>query len=404
MSRRSRKPDHRSAGPPPLVLALLSVEVMAVIVLLLVGVALSDVALAVAPVTAVTMAFLNPTVQELGRRQAKLSVVADQDTGERVVPAPALCRWPLDIDRVVANELAAARETMALHGRFADMPLGLGSLVSRPSEAEHARVREAFEQELPDFDVSLRAWLAEYSIAAVRHSRTFDLTLRLNNSSGAHAEGVRVVLDLPATVRVIDERPVVALPPGHPVYEPPRSRFPGAGWMDIPTISPVARGNVPATIPKISLSEPPWRIDGNCMEASLDEVHAGRSVGVGEPLLLLADGEGQHEVGWTVYTKSARRPARGTFWLMVPPDTDRPAFGRLHGITSYPDAPLVDDDGEVVHHVRATDPPPRPPAGQEGGDLKARLRQVAPLMEWHALGLDPAADSAHGALPERDTP
>ena len=131
MRRRSRTPDRRSPAPPPLVLALLAVEAMAVIVLLLVGVAMSDVALAVTPVTAVTMAFLNPTVQELGRRQAKLSIVAEQESGDGVVWAPAKCPWPVDIDRVVANEVAVmSRSGVGRGGQDGVGQLGWPGLMS----------------------------------------------------------------------------------------------------------------------------------------------------------------------------------------------------------------------------------------------------------------------------------
>lgn len=409
VSRRSRKSDRRSAGPPPLVVAFLGIEALAVIVLPLVGVALSDVALAVAPATTVTMAFLNPTLQELGRRQAKLTIVAEQDGGDGVMNAAALRPWPVDIERVIANELAEAWKTLSSHARLSDMPPGLGALCTRPSEADHTQARDAFEQEMPEFEASLRTWLAKYSIAAERHSRSFDLTLRMDSArNGAHAEGVRVVLDLPATVSVIDERPAVPLPPERPVYEPPPYRLVGGvsqAWLTSLAVTPVAWGNIPAAIPQVSLSEPPWRIEGPCLEAAPGEVHAGRSVTVGEPLLLLADGPGRHEIRWTVYTKSARRRAEGAVTLVVPPGTDRSAFGRLHGITSYPDVPIVDSDGEIVHDVRGTDPPPRPPVGKESGDVKARLRQRGASWTWHTLGLDPAADSPVDRSPaECDVP
>lgn len=404
MSRRIRKPDRRFPGPTRLVVALLAMEAVAVVALPLVGVAWSSIALMVAPISGLTIALLSPTIQELGRPQARLSIAAEQETGNGTVPAPALCPWPVDADRVMANELADARETLVGGQRLSDMSLGMGGLFTRPSEAAHAEARESFDLALADFETQLRAWLKEYSGAALTHSRTLDLTIRLSSAgSGAHAEGVRVVLELPATVSVADERPVVPLPPERPEYEPPRPQFAG-GWINRAVVSPVAwQSHFPGVIPEISVQPPSWKLDGSCVEASIGDVHAGRSVGVGEPLLLLVDGPGDHEVRWTTYTRSARRPARGTLTLTVPAATDRPAMGRLHGLTSYPDVPIVDSEGEIVHPVRTTDPPPRSPVGPEGGDIKARLRHRAASWDWHSLGLDPAADNPHRSSAESET-
>lgn len=129
------------------------------------------------------------------------------------------------------------------------------------------------------------------------------------------------------------------------------------------------------------------------LEAAVGGVHCGRSVDVGEPLLLLADYAGQHEIHWTGYTKSARRAAEGTITLIVPPSQpDRPPFGRLHGIVSYPDVPIVDHDGEVVHPPRVVDPPLQPPIAEASSDVLHALGQMGAMREWNALGLDPATN------------
>lgn len=406
MRRLSRKRSRQGLGPPPVVLALLALEMIAVIVLFVVGISLSVVAIALGPVTAVTMAFLSPWFQELGRRQPKLSVVAEQDRGDGTVDAPALRPWPVDVDRVVTNELAAARDTLPVQDGAVDLPARFADpMFGRPSDADHSQAHEVFEEQLPDFEVSLRDWLVEYSMAARKRSQTFDLTLRLSSARGsAHADAVTVVLDLPTTISVVEERPVVSLPPDRPCYEPPPLRLRGF-WPVIPPPMPVVPRDSGPVLRERFLREPAWKVtaDGQRLEASAGEVHAGRSVNVGKPLLLMADRAGRHEIRWTVYTRSALRPARGTITLILPPDLDRPAFGRLHGVTAYPDVPIIDRDGEVVHGVRGTDPPPQPSGATGTSDLREHLRQASAVREWQALGLDPA-DGLNRSAVIRDTP
>jgi hypothetical protein len=396
-----RKLDRQSPGPPPVVLALLGVELLALVVLVLVGTSLSYIALALGPVTAVTMAFLNPIVQEWGRPQPKLSIVAQQDrNGEGTVDSTASRPWPVDVDRVVANEMATIRATLAVQEEASTtfIPL-VDSVFDRPSKADVARARDACEQELPSYEQALREWLTEYSTAARDHSQIFDLVLQLNSArGGAYAESVTVSLDLPATIKIADERPVVPLPP-----EPPRFKL-KRRWHAAVGISlsgaPVPTLRLPELLERgYSVQPAPWKIteDGQRLETSVGEVHAGRCLTVGRPLLLLANGAGHHEIRWTVYTKSARRHAHGTITLVVPPDVERPAFGRLHGITSFPDVSIVDHDDEVVYAVRETDPPSRPPAAADTSDIRARLRQTHRQMEWEAFGLDPAADGPESA-------
>jgi hypothetical protein len=400
MSRLSRKLSFRSPGPPPVVVGLLAVELAAVVAFLVLGTSLSDVLKSAGLPIALTVAFLNPTVQELGRRQAKLSVVAEEANSDGLVTGPALAAWPIDVDRVVANELAAAREPLSWpRGATNALQLIGDPFAVKPTEADHARARDAFEQKLSDFETSLRDWLNEYSTAAKGRSQAFDLTLRVTNArNGAHAEAVTIVLDLPATLSLGEDRLDVLLPPERPCYEPPRPRSLQTDWLHEPLLrGPLVPLTVPA-LPFIPPSPPPksaWRItDGRRrLEAVVGGVHCGRSVDVGEPLLLLADCAGQHEIHWTAYTKSARRAAEGTITLVVPPSQpDRPPFGRLHGIVSYPDVPIVDHDGGTVHPLRVVDPPLQPPVAEASSDVLSALEQMGALRGWNALGLDPATD------------
>jgi hypothetical protein len=400
MSRLSRKPSFRSPGPPPVVVGLLAVELVAVVAFLVLGTSLSDVLKSAGLPIALTLAFLTPTVQELGRRQAKLSVVAEEANSDSLVAAPALAAWPINVDRIVANELAAAREPLSWPRSATNVLQFIGDpFAVKPTDADYDRAHDAFERQLPDFETSLRDWLTEYSTAANECSHAFDLTLRMTNArNGAHAEEVTIVLDLPATLSLGDDRPDVLLPPERPSYEPPRPRSLQTSWLHepllrerlVPLIIPTLPSIPPSPLPKSA-----WRItDGRRrLEAAVGGVHSGRSVDVGEPLLLLADCAGQHEVHWTAYTKSARRAVEGTITLVVPPSQpDRPSFGRLHGVVSYPDVPIVDHDGEAVHPLRVVDPPLQPPVAEASSDVLSALEQMGALREWNALGLDPAAD------------
>ena len=128
------------------------------------------------------------------------------------------------------------------------------------------------------------------------------------------------------------------------------------------------------------------------LEIEIGDVHSDRSVPIPKTLQLRADRPGRHEVGWTLYSKSSGRPARGTLVIVMPDDgRDRPPFGRLAGITSYPDVPIVDEDGEIAHDARTSDPPARPQrVTRESDDLIDRMLGSREIMEWEALGLDPA--------------
>ena len=362
-------------------------------VLLVLGVPWPSLLTSAGPVIALTLALLNPTVQELGRRQPKLSVTTS--SGHSRVIASLARPWPVDVARVVANEIADAVETAKRRDSSLDNFFTLGEpFAIRPSEADHEQAREKFKTKVEDFGDALRSWLAEYIEAARARADTFEVQIAVRNApSGAHAEAVTVLLELPETVSVVEGRPTVAGPPERPIYQPPRPRSlasdVGLGPRPLFDFSV----SQPTEIP-LSFRNQGWQgIESNeRLEASAGDIHPDRQVSVGEPLFLRAAGPGQHVVGWTAYTKSARKSGTGTIILEVPTDSARPAFGRLHGITSYPDVPLVDEDGEVIHPVRDCDPPTRPEPGEEGDSPFARLREANALARWRLLGLDPADD------------
>src|SRR3954454_22232647 len=122
------------SSPPPAVLTLLAFEAMAVIALLALGVSWVALLASAAPAITLTLALLNPTVQELGRRQPKLSVTT-QD-GDRML-APTARPWPIDAERIVANEVAEAYETAKSRHTSLETFMRLQEpFALRPSEAD----------------------------------------------------------------------------------------------------------------------------------------------------------------------------------------------------------------------------------------------------------------------------
>jgi hypothetical protein len=381
---------------------LLLVELIVTTVLLAVGVSWSSLLASAGPVVALTLAFLNPTVQELGRRQPKLTLLTKESDDQPLV-APAARPWPIDVDRVLVNEVADARETATARHAALDNFLTLSEpFAIRPGEAAHSRAQEAFEEEVDSFERELRAWLDDYEEAARVRADIFGVNVLVDNATtGAHAETVIVILDLPDSVAVADDQPTMHLPPERPSYQPPRAR---PAFSEAVSPGPFPRVTDFATMiasrTQIPLQKPAWKVseDGLRLEASVGDVHPGRCVRVDEPLLLRASGIGRHAIKWTVYSKGNRKAASGTLAMEVPPDSRRPGFGRLHGITSYPDVPLVKADGEIVREVRDSDPPARPDPKSADNDLLENLREARAFLEWRALGLDPADDG-----PDRST-
>jgi len=364
------------------------------------------ISIGVALIVGATGAMLSSTLQDLGRRQPRLALAAaeaDRSDPTRVT-APHLPPWPVDARRVVANEIAEAEASLEIdRSSLLLSVMGAGLLTSRPSTKDHERARERFTESLPQHADALREWLAGYAEAATVRSQTFELTLRLANSSpSVHADDVTVVLDLPPSVVQTDEVPACEPPPERPSYEPPQPQLLYGMGYDRPYVSRAAIvGSLFPKVPPIDLPEAAWQAsaNGRRLEASAGEVHAQRSVVVCSPLLLRARGSGRHEICWRAYTKSARRASEGVLTLVVlADDSGRPAFGRMKGVTSYPDVDLVDaDSGDVVAAARTSDPPPRPP------DFD-RLKESHALMQWHALGLDPSCDGTTTAGAVRRIP
>lgn len=432
MRQRRRVPAPRFlSGAPPAVLTLLAIEVVIVVVLLILGVRIGDLLTRAGPVIALTLAFLNPTVQELGRRKPKLTIRASEAGASGIVAAPALRPWPNDVERIVSNEVAEARQTLDIPRSLLNVINGIGGpFALRPSAADHERAKQAFAEQLVTYETELRSWLAGYQQASRARADTFQLTLHLVSAeSGAHADAITVVLDLPDGAEVVDELPEVAPPPERPSYQPPLPQQPRAFGPPIDYPKFFSRADLLDSAPPVAQRPKAWSAvdQGRRLEAAIGDVQAGRSVALGDPLLIRLARPGQHELGWTIFSKSLRRAATGTLTLDLPADPNRPAFGRLHGILAFPDVPIVDDDfdddaasedeeyafGErrvARREVRSTDPPESPSrtettddAGDEYGDVGEQpdsemhpvlrhIREISAWRAWRDLGLDPADD------------
>jgi hypothetical protein len=420
MTRSPWRPDfRRSPGPPPGVVALLAVEGFVVAILIATGVSFTTLLTSAGPVIALTLALLNPTVQELGRRKPKLSVEASEAGHGGVAAAPALRPWPIDVDRVVGNEMADARQTLELAGNSWALAAFTDPFATRATAADQQRARQAFEEELVAYEAELRTWLESYVRLARERADTFELTLRLENApSGAHADAVTVVLELPDGAERVDELPEIKPPPDRPTYQPPRPRRAASfgRLSEFPAlVSPPGFRHAPSTPPRTRRpgTWTPVR-QARQLEAGVGDVQAGRSFPLGDPMLIRVAGAGRHEMTWKVFSKSLLRPVTGTLILEVPNDSRRPPFGRLHGVLEFLDVPIVDntlaesaseDDTEADlnervarREVRRTEPPTHPPtSADDRDDVPSILRQLddaATWMQWRALGLDPTQDGA----------
>lgn len=320
-----------------MVVTLLVIELIIVAVLLTSGVSAGDLLKSAGPAITLTIAFLSPTVQELGRRKPKLTVRAAEANRRGVVAATALRPWPNDAERIVSNELADARQTLEARPGILDTSAALANpFAVQPSAAKHERAKKAFQEQLTGYEIDLRTWRADYQQASRVRADTFQLTLRLESAeSGAHADAVTVVVDLPDGAEVVDELPEVAPPPDRPTYQPPRPR----GLVEVGSLGDYgslifARSPMGVSPPVFFRRPETWTVvdDGRRVEAAIGDVQAGRSLALGEALLIRVARSGRHEVGWTVFSKSLRRPTTGRLVLDLPADPDRPAFGRLQGI------------------------------------------------------------------------
>jgi hypothetical protein len=345
---------------------------------------------------------------EASRKPPLLSlVVVDSDGGETSTLQAAARPLPVDIDRVVANELADARQSAAIRHRALETFAALSDPFSvRPSEAEHERAREEFLSGLTLHGETLRQWLEDYATAARERANSFELRLRLKNDpGGGHASGVAIEIDLPDAVELVSdvedvtERPTMPIPPETPRYQPPQPRSTLAR-LDRPVAwNPPAIAGI--EFPSVKLDPYiAWTVDDNILSTSVGGLHAGRAAPVGNPLLLCAAGPGEHKIHWRAYSTSTYEATTGTISLIVPPDREGPVVGRLRGITSYPDVPLINKDDEIEVEIRSADLPEQPVLAEDDLDqeeeehplLGTRLRHQHALMTWRQLGLDPAYD------------
>jgi hypothetical protein len=353
-------------------------------------------------------AALGQRIKERFERQPdlRLAIARDDEFVDKVessIPQP----WPIDADRIVANEVqrlqeqAVAIETLDRKGPTA-LLLATDVFARRPTDADYERAREQFAEKLEEHEQALRSWLAGYRDAAERRARTFELSLSvISAKSGAYAEDVVLTLELPEGVEVVEEWPTVPLPPEPPAYIAPRPRSrlevarPAYAGIDYrATIEPGAF----VSAPRISF----WhsQSDGRCVSIRLGNIHHDSAIELDERLLLRVPAAGHHALTWELRTKNGRRHCRGTLELVVPPAEERPPFTRLHGIKSYPDVPFVDDDAQVVCEARTSDPPNQPPPGSTAAQPLARMRDTIANRDWLALGL--GDDSANPAGDEMD--
>jgi hypothetical protein len=211
---------------------------------------------------------------------------------------------------------------------------------------------------------------------------------------------------VPNGVCLVEDRPQMTPPPKRPFYEPPRPRIPTyepPGTRHVEAIRASARVNRTA-LADLFVGKEIWKksSDGRRAEAVAGDVHPARSVAIDEPLLLRAVEPGSYRLRWSAYTKSARKAATGAITLEVPEDPPRPAFGRLAGITGYPDVPLVDEDGQTRFALRSENPPLQPETEQgSSNEALTGIRNAWQLMRWRSLGLNPADDGPEEVDVER---
>lgn len=398
----------RTAVGVCLLLALLALALKAA------GASWVNVAFAVVPLAAAfSLVAAEPRLHWLTRPKPKLTLAVDGAPGGRLVNS-GLPPWPLDIERIVANETAEALDTVR-GARMLPSWLTTSVLTSRPTAEDHQREKKKFKSQVETYREELNEWLNRYSEAAIARWETFEVSLALSNATGAaHAEAVEVVLELPEGVgRGYADVPVEA-PPARPTYRPPqpRSLIPSgiAGWnRPYPIISRPRLDLDSAIFSHGSKQEWNESTDSRRLTAPRVEVQPGRTIAIGAPLWLRAHGDGVHEIQWTVYSQSLDHPVRGSFKLIVPEgDQKRPPFGRVEGILRFPDAPVarepngdeatdeIDKSTEpAVRRIRNSDPPLAPPVSDtdgDGDDALATIQAASRYWEWAALGLDAALD------------
>lgn len=304
--------------------------------------------------------------------------------------------WPLDSEAIVAYEVSRLLDDAErLDAQIQKTPrafLGFDPFAVQPRPEDHQRARDKFAEHVADYEQELRSWLVGYGDAADERAQTIELSLFVvSAASGAYAEDVILVLDLPEGVKVAEQWPTVSPPPEEPHYVPPRPRSPSGDlgrWSEslagiMPTPLAIRQMPLPARLSK-------WQVrnSGRTIERTIGNVHHDAILDLDEPLLLMLPTSGTFEVAWTLRARNGRRHCAGTLTLEVPVPPERPAFKRLEGVRRYPDVPFVDDDGATVLGPRTTDPPTEPPSASTSEDIADRIGASVARRDWLALGFE----------------
>jgi hypothetical protein len=329
-------------------------------------------------------------IEERFARQPELRLAISRD-GELVDNAAAgLQPWPFDVDQVVANQVARIREEGDAYDLMVRRPAmsllrGVDPFARQPRTEDYDAALEEFRERLAEHEQALREWLVSYRELGSARSQTFELKLFVTNGEGAaYAEDVRLAIDLPDGVEMVEGWPTVSPPPQAPAYIAPKPR--SLHDLAMPLYSGITpRSFSVPSFPEISV----WqrRSDGRRIGLDLGNVHHDATVEVPDSLLLRVPGEGRHFLRWTFLTKNGRRHCAGALELDVPSTPGRRSLTRLHGIESFPDVPFVDEEGEVLRDARTSDPPTTPPDRPHGGDALDWLIEGHAYDEWTELGL-----------------
>ena len=324
-------------------------------------------------------AVIVPRLQERWKRQPRLTLTCDV-----VSPDDLEQPWPVDIERVIRNEVrsalaanAAYRAARSSRNDFLGVTVGARS-----------RFQQQFEPNLNAFEEELREWLDRYTKLTSHRARRADIDMKISNAAGACvADAVRLTLTLPAQLLPWDPEDDRAI---GPPPEPPHPVTPFRDHLDYSklaarSVADLARITVQAKQPSTS---PAWS-EGR-MTIELGTVHPHETVPIAASVSLRATQPGTHTLTWQLHTKSARAPTTGTIEVTVPsPDPARRPIGRLAGIIDYPDIDIVDGEGNV-QHARRTEPlPDKPAASRDGTSPIEQMRAQVSLMSWRGLGLDP---------------
>lgn len=336
------------------------------------------------------------------RRRPRLILDAQDADANGVIWGPRE-RWPVAADRIVANERIRLAGHLDAHEKFTKTSVGAFTFGSMPvSDQAYADARDAFLAKADEYGESLRRWLTEYDHATAIDETTFRLRFSVGNGENwtSHAEGVRLEIALPDSVRRVHRAPSVQLPLAAPDYEPPprqpvfgRALAGYAGQLAYRRVEPLSATpqlkKLRAPLGEIQRSAWADRNGGSDVWAEVGDVYVGGSQEITEELILQLT-EPTVTLQWRLLFKDGS--TRGSLTLRRPePRATVPAFGRLAGLLSYPDVAITDDAGEIVHAKRMSDPPLAAPSSRDepSHDVLGRLRMITAVNEWEELGLDP---------------